>query len=215
MTSIYTSEVERVPADNTIQASRRNRSELSPTSSRHCRRLFLFARPTPHDRCRLLGSLLGMAGPQMKRAKPRVEMTLEAKNRRELLRSLVHAGAGGPTGEASFGTNISACCRCRCRCRLGRCCRALLSYFLLRSMLTILQCNNSPLCLPSCFVSFRAGDGEGQQRSPPEAAVLRRSGGPVVYGGPGEEGGHPLQGDMQAEEADMAMVGQRALVTSE
>lgn len=42
---------------------------------------------------RLLGSLLGMSGPKINRVKPRVEMTLEAANRRELLKALVHTGS--------------------------------------------------------------------------------------------------------------------------
>ena len=53
---------------------------------------------------RLIGSLLGKAGPTIKRVKPRVEMSLEASNRRELLKALVHAGAGGAKEEASFAS---------------------------------------------------------------------------------------------------------------
>lgn len=59
--------------------------------------------------CRLLGSLLGKAGPKLRRVKPRVEMTLDATNRRELLKALVQAGDGGSMPEASLA---QACRRC-------------------------------------------------------------------------------------------------------
>lgn len=47
---------------------------------------------------RLLGSLFGMSGPKFERKKPRREMSLEAANRRDLLRALITSG-GVATGE--------------------------------------------------------------------------------------------------------------------
>ena len=71
--------------------------------------------------CRLLSSLFGKSGPGLKRVKPRVEMSLEAINRRELLKVLVTGVA--TTGEAS----VVLCCFCwfldRCWCWGRRCCQ--------------------------------------------------------------------------------------------
>lgn len=63
------------------------------------------------------------------------------------------------------------------------------------------------LVISRLCVCLLAGNGEGYQPPAAEAAVLRRPGGPVVYGGPGEEGGHPLQGKKQAEKALMYVIG--------
>lgn len=62
----------------------------------------LFPWPCRYDGAlyRLIGSLFGRSGPGLKRVKPRVEMSLEAINRRELLRVLV-TGVASSTGEAS------------------------------------------------------------------------------------------------------------------
>lgn len=67
---------------------------------------------------RLLSSLFGKSGPRLPRVKPRVEMSIEAINRRELLRALV-------TGVATSGEASVPCCfywcsgRCWCAFRLS------------------------------------------------------------------------------------------------
>lgn len=45
----------------------------------------------------------------------------------------------------------------------------------------------------------RAGDGAGNEPCRLEATVVRRPGGSLVHGGPGEEGGSSVQGSKPSE----------------
>lgn len=69
-------------------------------------------------RNRLLGSLLGKAGPKINRVKPRVEMTLEARNRRELLKALIHTGSKAEVRLAVVRDSYSRACHLFLRCLL-------------------------------------------------------------------------------------------------